>query len=124
MINLSLLKRIALRLLFREKSQTKIEIPCFPRTKSFALELILHFVNRTRSLRSDNNLFNLSRRKPCVHEQLLGGLKHFSVECRFIHKRDALKGVLKLADWSSARTFNRFYNKPINYIPVGTLILS
>ena len=93
-------------------------------TKSFALEHIHHFVNRTRSLRSDNNLFNLNRRKPCVHEQLLGGLKHFSVECRFIHKGGSLKDVLKLADWSSTRTFNRFYNKPIIYIPVGTLILS
>lgn len=89
-----------------------------------ALEHILHFVNRTRSLRTDNNLFNLNRREPCVHEQLLGGLKHSAVECRFIHKGGSLKDVLKLADWSSARTFNRFYNKPIIYIPVGTLILS
>lgn len=31
---------------------------------------------------------------------------------------------LKLADWSSASTFNRFYNKSIIDIPVGTLILS
>ena len=40
------------------------------------------------------------------------------------YKGASLKEVLKLADWSSVSTFNRFYNKPIIDMPVGTLILS
>lgn len=127
------------------KSHTKIEIPLFPQDKKLCPRThVLHYINRTRSLRSDNYLF-ISYCKPhkAVHSSTIARwvktvlsrasidtstFKAHSVRSAVtsaaLYKGASLKDVLKLADWSSASTFNRFYNKPISDMPVGTLVLS